>query len=172
MNNIGEKIRTARKIKNISQEELADLVNVSRQTIYKWESGVICPSRKNAEMLCNVLNISMEYFYGDKFMDDKSGKSDDISVTDIKTENHSQIKASKNKGLLIAIILLSLIFVISAIFTIILGFVVLTPNVGDAYVKGIDFDNYIFYIILTITLIIFLVILLLLVALFKKKRQS
>ena len=37
--NIGEKIYNLRKKKNMSQEELASVLNVSRQTISKWETG-------------------------------------------------------------------------------------------------------------------------------------
>ena len=35
-----EKLKTFRKEKNISQEQLAEKIHVSRQAITKWESGV------------------------------------------------------------------------------------------------------------------------------------
>lgn len=35
-----EKLKTLRKEKNISQEQLAEKIHVSRQAITKWESGV------------------------------------------------------------------------------------------------------------------------------------
>ena len=37
---IGDKIILYRKRKGLTQEELADLLEVSRQTVTKWESGV------------------------------------------------------------------------------------------------------------------------------------
>ena len=37
---IGQRIRNTRIEQNISQESLAELVEVSRQTISKWENGV------------------------------------------------------------------------------------------------------------------------------------
>lgn len=40
---IGEKIYNLRKEKNMSQEDLANILNVSRQTISKWETGLSFP---------------------------------------------------------------------------------------------------------------------------------
>lgn len=40
MENIGEKIMQARKTKGMTQDTLAQLVNVSRQTVSHWENGV------------------------------------------------------------------------------------------------------------------------------------
>ncbi len=37
---IGEQIKTARKAKRVSQEELAVRLGVVRQTVSKWENGV------------------------------------------------------------------------------------------------------------------------------------
>lgn len=37
---IADRIQTLRKSKGISQEELADKIDVSRQAVSKWESGV------------------------------------------------------------------------------------------------------------------------------------
>ena len=38
--NIGKKINALRKNKRITQEELADILNVSPQSVSKWETGV------------------------------------------------------------------------------------------------------------------------------------
>lgn len=44
--NVGEKIKTIRKMAGMTQEELAEKMNVSRQTISKWEKGLSSPIRK------------------------------------------------------------------------------------------------------------------------------
>lgn len=41
--NFGENLITLRKLKNISQEELAEKLDVSRQAVSKWESGLSFP---------------------------------------------------------------------------------------------------------------------------------
>lgn len=38
--NLNEKIKELRKERNMSQEELAELIDVTRQAVTKWESGV------------------------------------------------------------------------------------------------------------------------------------
>lgn len=43
MENIGEKIMQARKTKGMTQDTLAQLVNVSRQTVSHWENGRAMP---------------------------------------------------------------------------------------------------------------------------------
>lgn len=55
ISSIGTRIKELRKIKNISQEELANELSVSRQTISKWESDIVSPDINNIEMLSNFL---------------------------------------------------------------------------------------------------------------------
>lgn len=60
--NIGEKIYNLRKKKNLSQEELASVLNVSRQTISKWETGESNPDIDKIVLLCNFFEISTDEF--------------------------------------------------------------------------------------------------------------
>lgn len=39
----GENLKYLRKTRKLSQEELAELVNVSRQSVSKWETGLSFP---------------------------------------------------------------------------------------------------------------------------------
>lgn len=59
---IGEKIYDLRKKKNLSQEDLASVLNVSRQTISKWETGESNPDFDKIVPLCNFFNISTDEF--------------------------------------------------------------------------------------------------------------
>lgn len=56
----GEELLNARKAKGLSQEELAEKINVSRQSIHLWESGKTIPNLENIMNLCNVLEISTD----------------------------------------------------------------------------------------------------------------
>lgn len=60
--NIGEKIYNLRKKKNMSQEDLASVLNVSRQTISKWETGESNPDIDKIVPLCNFFEISTDEF--------------------------------------------------------------------------------------------------------------
>ena len=43
MNDLGQKIRQARRVKGLTQEQLADAMHVSRQTISHWENNRTLP---------------------------------------------------------------------------------------------------------------------------------
>lgn len=60
--NMLKEFRTAQ---GISQEELAELVGVSRQTISKWENAVVQPSADNLMRLSQVLQLPLEAFLKD-----------------------------------------------------------------------------------------------------------
>ena len=63
--NFGTNLTTARRLKGISQEELAELLCVSRQTIYKWEAGITYP---DVDKLCDIarcLDVSTAYLLGE-----------------------------------------------------------------------------------------------------------
>ena len=57
---IGNKIMELRKKNNLSQEELAEKVGVSRQTISKWELGETSPDIKQAKLLSEIFNVSLD----------------------------------------------------------------------------------------------------------------
>ena len=58
--NIGNKILELRKKRNITQEELAEKVGVSRQTISKWELGETSPDLNQAKELSKIFNVSLD----------------------------------------------------------------------------------------------------------------
>lgn len=58
--NIGEKLYKLRKDKNLSQEEVADILGVSRQTISKWETNGSLPDLDKVAPLCKLYEISAD----------------------------------------------------------------------------------------------------------------
>ena len=59
--NLGERIITLRKEKNISQTELAKRLNVSRQAVSKWEQGASSPDTAKLIQLAEILETEVEY---------------------------------------------------------------------------------------------------------------
>lgn len=57
---LGEKIYNLRKIKKLSQEDLAELIGVTRQTISNWELGETSPNPLQLKQLSKTLNISID----------------------------------------------------------------------------------------------------------------
>ena len=66
---INEKIYSLRKQAGLSQEELADKLNVSRQTVSKWELGDSTPDFDKIVPLCNIFGITTEELLRDKKID-------------------------------------------------------------------------------------------------------
>lgn len=58
---IGTRIQELRKKKNISQEELANKMNVSRQAVSKWESNLSVPDIEKIIDLCEYFQVSADY---------------------------------------------------------------------------------------------------------------
>jgi|GEM_PF-778449 len=64
----GDKIAKARKSINLTQDQLAEVLGVTRQTISKWESDLAFPETSKIARLAEVLKISCDYL----LKDDKS----------------------------------------------------------------------------------------------------
>ncbi len=58
---IGQRIQTLRKRENLSQEQLAAIMNVSRQAVSKWESAQTQPDLENIIALSNYFAVSTDY---------------------------------------------------------------------------------------------------------------
>lgn len=57
---LGENIYKLRKDKKITQEQLAEKINVTRQTISNWELGETAPNPEQLKLLSKELNISID----------------------------------------------------------------------------------------------------------------
>ena len=61
---IGEKIIEKRKNIKYSQEKLADILGITRQTLSNWESDITSPDLKQSKKLCEIFEISMDELVG------------------------------------------------------------------------------------------------------------
>ena len=57
---LGKKIFEFRKKRNITQEQLAEKLNVTRQTISKWELDETAPDIKQAKELSKIFKVSLD----------------------------------------------------------------------------------------------------------------
>lgn len=135
----GEKIYRARKAKGFSQEYLAELVGVSRQTISQWENDKFQPNNDNINTLCQVLDVPREEFVGE-------------ACDRIKNE---RIKRQKLFTILIAVI--SAVAAILTFVTTILGFICLTTNTGDMMDNSYSIPQYVFFVFLALTITMILI---------------
>lgn len=61
----GEKISKARRSVNLTQDQLAELLELTRQTISKWESDLALPEASKIAKLAEVLKGSCDYLLKD-----------------------------------------------------------------------------------------------------------
>ena len=64
---IGKFIAECRKQKNLTQEQLSEILGVSSKSVSRWENGKTLPDYVMLDSLCNALEISInEFYYGEK----------------------------------------------------------------------------------------------------------
>lgn len=68
---IGKTIRKLRKERNLTQEELAELINVTAQAVSKWENELGMPDISQILPLANVFGVSTDVLFGIAGMNDK-----------------------------------------------------------------------------------------------------
>jgi len=70
-----ENLKMIRKERNMTQEQLAELLNVSRQAVSKWESGNSYPETEKLLVISNELNISIDELLADhRNIEEENGK--------------------------------------------------------------------------------------------------
>ena len=63
---LSEKLYSLRKKNGLSQEQLAERLNVSRQAISKWESGISVPESEKLVVISSYFNVSVDYLVKDE----------------------------------------------------------------------------------------------------------
>lgn len=94
---IDKKIYELRKKAGFSQEELGDKLNVSRQTISKWETGQSTPEIDKVTAICDLFGITTDEFLRDKTAAEKN-------TSELNTGNQKENKGIKNSNLIYAFI--------------------------------------------------------------------
>lgn len=97
---IGNRLYNLRKEKNISQEELANALDVSRQTISKWETGESTPDFNKICPLCEYFGITSDELL--------SGKQ---NIIEAKKED-KKAKFARNLAISVGLYILSLVAII------------------------------------------------------------
>ncbi|QNO15391.1 helix-turn-helix transcriptional regulator [Alkalicella caledoniensis] len=75
----GENLRKLRKERGLSQEQLAEKINVSRQAVSKWEQGGGYPETEKIILIAKNLNVSLDYL-----------------LVGIESEEKSEMRKEKN----------------------------------------------------------------------------
>ena len=93
---LGEKIVKQRKELNYTQEQLADILGVSRQSISKWESDIAYPETDKLIELGRLFNCSMDYLLKEEVTEKSSVQ--ESGFTEKVEEISRKVMTDKNKG--------------------------------------------------------------------------
>lgn len=101
-----KKLYELRKQKGHSQEELAGKLNVSRQTLSKWELGESTPDMEKLILICDYFDISMDELVLGKEIEKKIVKqeNDIVKILTEKILTDDNKKKTKKKLKLVGII--------------------------------------------------------------------
>lgn len=90
---LADKLVCLRKKQGLSQLKLAEIMNVSRQAISRWETGIAVPSAENLKYLGNLYNVSLDYLF-----DDSADELDETENTPVETKDNKTRTEDKKKG--------------------------------------------------------------------------
>lgn len=120
---LGKQIYELRKKANLSQEQLAEKVGVSRQTISKWELGETAPDIKQAQVLSQVFSVSL----------------DELTGNDTKEVIYKKVSnTEKLAGLIIKVIKIWGIIILACLIVAIVGIVLFGFVRGEG---SVEFEN-------------------------------
>ncbi len=77
-----ETLTRLRKSKGLSQEQLAEELNVARQTVSKWETGQSTPDIEYLSQISDLFEVSTDYLIKGECLTDKISKSDEKECAD------------------------------------------------------------------------------------------
>ena len=111
----GENLKSLRKSFNITQEQLAEKVNVSRQSVSKWENSEAYPEMNNILELCKIFHCKITDLINDCIIDvDSLNEEVKMNVVKFKEDKQKKVKKISNiiyKGAGICKILFLLVIV-------------------------------------------------------------
>ncbi|MBO3446390.1 helix-turn-helix transcriptional regulator [Clostridium sp. CCUG 7971] len=100
--NLSENLKKLRKEKNLSQEQLAKMLNVSRQAVSKWESGKTYPDIDNLILLRDIFNITLD----DLIINESKIKDEEtIEINDLPNNNYIEFDENEEDELSVNLML-------------------------------------------------------------------
>lgn len=149
---LGENIKSIRKSKGLSQQELAVKLNVVRQTVSKWEQGLSVPDSDMLISLSEALETPVSVLLGETLKQREDDDTNDLKAISRKLEvinlQLAQNKNASKKGVRILLIVLLALTAAIWIGLIVLKSQYLTWNLGDpetaVYVAALHAFEYIF----------------------------
>lgn len=105
---IGNKINQLRKLSGMTQEQLAEKLNVSRQTISKWESDSTSPDLESIVKISRIFHVSLDDLL-------KEGEAGVVNKTDEQITLEDLMKINLQNRKMTLLLISGLIFIMVSI---------------------------------------------------------
>lgn len=97
MNTFGERLREARKAKDLTQRQLADLIGAKHNSVSNWENNQNKPDPDTIEIICGVLNIEPNYLLSKDILSNAGNKK--MIIPSVNSEKDLQTLVNKYMAL-------------------------------------------------------------------------
>ncbi len=95
---LSKNLKIFRKRKGLTQENVAEALNVVRQTISKWEKGISVPDADMLIKLAEILDVSVSELIGSDVADGKNEDMMAVELARVVEQLASRNRRSKKKG--------------------------------------------------------------------------
>lgn len=126
-----ENLKTMRKAKGYTQEELAIKLNVVRQTVSKWEKGLSVPDADALCKIADVLDTDVSTLLGEEIVEetDKSAVAQQLA----KISEQLAMKNQRSKTIWKVVCIILFVIVVFYILAIVAFSVIATKNIADSH---------------------------------------
>lgn len=109
--NLNEKLTALRKEKGITQLQLAEKLDVSRQAVSRWEAGTAEPSTNNLKILSTLYGVTVDYLLCTNEDQDIPKETPKEKVSDVQTQDKK--RSYKRYVIIMICVMAALILVMS-----------------------------------------------------------
>lgn len=95
---IGDRIKNERKKRNISQQQHADYLNISRQAVSRWENNISLPDLNTLVLIAKYFDLKLEYFTEDIILE-RTEESKEELIEELIEESIEELKGEPEKEL-------------------------------------------------------------------------
>lgn len=131
MENFGKKLTALRRSKKVTQERLAEVLDVSRQTVSRWEADLSQPTAENLKDMSDFFGVDANYFLGYEISVTQTEETSTAAETD---DGAYRIEKRKVNNIFWSVILAALSA--CAAVCILVGSLTINDNIENAEIGG------------------------------------
>lgn len=142
---LNENIKSYRKKNGLSQEDLAEKLNVVRQTVSKWETGLSVPDAEMLIRLAEVLNTSVNSLLGET----EESEPEKISLTELSQKlelltvqfaDHNEKHRKRTRITLVILLVITLFLLIQSVIVLCTASVMVEVSATNVYITETQGD--------------------------------